>query len=120
MTRALWRTLHEVQVGVDHELDPDAPADVAWHYAVAGEATCVQHALEKHRALLARGVPSSAPQLATAMAPRGGGHFVLIVATTSGDWVLDNLRYDVTSWRALPYCTFARHDGSLMSIAGAG
>ncbi|HZB92338.1 MAG TPA: transglutaminase-like cysteine peptidase [Stellaceae bacterium] len=124
MTPALWQALHEVQVGVDGELDPDAPAAVAWHYAVDGKATCVQYALEKRRALLARGVPSAALQLATAMTPRGDGHLVLIVATTGGDWVLDNLRYDVTPWGALPYRWIARQDGGSMSrwvsIAGAG
>lgn len=114
MTEDLWRQLHEVQISVNRSLDPSAPIEVAWHYSVNGKATCVQYAMEKRRQLIGRGLPASALQLATAITSRGEGHLVLVVNTTRGDWVLDNLRYDVTPWRNLPYQWIAREQGGSM------
>lgn len=114
MTEILWRELREVQFTVDQRLEPSAAAEVAWHYSVDGKATCVQYAMEKRRELIALGLPSGALQLATAITNRGEGHLVLVVDTTQGDWVLDNLRYDVAPWRILPYRWIAREQGGSM------
>lgn len=56
---------------------------------------CEDFALEKRRQLLARGWPSSALVLAIGRLPSGEGHAVLIVRTTGGDLVLDNLESEV-------------------------
>ena len=53
-------------------------------------------------------------QLATAVTPDKVGHLVLVIDTTEGDWVLDNLRADVERWRDLPYRWVARQQGAAM------
>jgi predicted transglutaminase-like cysteine proteinase len=47
-------------------------------------------------------------QLTTAVTPGDSGYLVLVVDTTEGDWVLDNLRANVVQWKDLPYCWIAR------------
>jgi predicted transglutaminase-like cysteine proteinase len=36
------------------------------------------------------------------------GHLVLVIDTTEGDWMLDNLRADIVRWEDLPYRWIAR------------
>jgi predicted transglutaminase-like cysteine proteinase len=115
MTPELWKELRTVQYDVNRQLKPIEAREVAWHYATDGRATCVQYALEKRRRLIESGLPAGALQLATAVVPGGIGHLVLVVDTTEGDWVLDNLRSDISRWEDLPYRWIARQDGASIS-----
>ena len=47
--------------------------------------------MNKRVHLIARGVPAGALRLAIGLTAQGQGHAVLIVRTTAGDYVLDNL-----------------------------
>jgi predicted transglutaminase-like cysteine proteinase len=58
---------------------------------------CEDFALTKQHELLKMGLPSSALRLAFARTERGEGHVVLVVRTTNGDYVLDNLKSEVLS-----------------------
>ena len=106
-----WAELNAVQQAVNQSIIPTARADIAWHYAAGGVGNCVQYALEKRRRLLQQGWPAAALELATVVTPSNARHLVLVVATTQGDWVLDNLRPGIAGWDELPYHWTARQQG---------
>jgi predicted transglutaminase-like cysteine proteinase len=114
MTPELWSDLVSVQRDVNQKFKPTREARFAWDYSVDGTGNCVQFALEKRRALIRRGWPAGALQLATAVTPGDVGHLVLVIDTTEGDWVLDNLRADVVRWEGLHYRWIARQQGPSM------
>ena len=99
---------------INRKFRPSREARFAWDYSANGTENCVQFALEKRRALIRRGWPPGALQLATAVTPDKVGHLVLVIDTAEGDWVLDNLRADVVRWRDLPYRWVARQQGAAM------
>jgi predicted transglutaminase-like cysteine proteinase len=68
-----------------------------------GEGSCSQYALAKMKKLISLGWPQESLLLAAAYTETGEGHMVLVVTTTSGDYVLDNRQRDVVFWKKLPY-----------------
>ena len=64
---------------------------------------CTDFALTKRSRLLDLGFPSSAVLIAVAFVPDGEAHLLVVVVTDHGDFVLDNLRKEVTRWDRLPY-----------------
>ena len=64
---------------------------------------CDAYALAKRSQLMDLKLPSSALLLAVGIVPTGEAHLVLIVVTDQGDFVLDNLRQNVTRWDRLSY-----------------
>lgn len=52
---------------------------------------CEDYVLAKRRALINAGLPPSALRIAHVKTPSGEGHAVLVVRTTAGNFVLDNL-----------------------------
>ncbi|MGV8995341.1 MAG: transglutaminase-like cysteine peptidase [Parvibaculaceae bacterium] len=61
-----------------------------WTYASGKGGDCEDFALEKRRRLMALGWPKDALLLATGKDLQNEGHAVLVAATASGDFVLDN------------------------------
>lgn len=59
---------------------------------------CNDYAVSKRSELVQAGMPTRALRLAVAKTPRGIGHTVLVVRTTSGDVVLDNRNYELKRW----------------------
>ncbi|MEX1179733.1 MAG: transglutaminase-like cysteine peptidase [Cucumibacter sp.] len=59
---------------------------------------CEDFVLAKRAKLIAAGVPASALRIATARTRSGVGHAVLVVRTSSGDLVLDNLSSRIREW----------------------
>jgi predicted transglutaminase-like cysteine proteinase len=74
-----------------------------WTYADSGSGDCEEYALEKRRALLALGWPSSALLLTTGFSEGGEGHAVLTVVTDRGDLVLDNLTPEIVPASETPH-----------------
>jgi predicted transglutaminase-like cysteine proteinase len=75
-------------------------------------ADCEDYVLEKRVALIDAGVPADALTIATARTWRGEHHAVLILATSEGDFVLDNLVRDVLPWSRSPYRWGVRQSSS--------
>ncbi len=69
---------------------------------------CEDFALEKRRMLIEHGVPVASLSLAIVRTRRGEEHAVLVVTTDAGDYVLDNLTYDVRPWRKAGYTWISR------------
>jgi predicted transglutaminase-like cysteine proteinase len=85
-------TLREVNSSVNRSIRPqnDAPGSDVWSVnARVGD--CEEFALAKRDALVRAGFSRSALRLAYVKTNWGEGHAVLVVKTTRGDFVLDNL-----------------------------
>lgn len=64
---------------------------------------CNDYAVTKRHELLASGLPARALRLSVVKTPSGIGHLVLVVSTTKGDVVLDNLTTAIRSWHQTEY-----------------
>jgi predicted transglutaminase-like cysteine proteinase len=73
-----------------------------WSIAPAA-GDCNDYAVTKRHELAQSGVPAKALRLAVVKTPSGLGHLVLVVATTKGDIVLDNLTRAILPWEQTGY-----------------
>jgi predicted transglutaminase-like cysteine proteinase len=64
---------------------------------------CNDYAVTKRHELLRSGLPAKALRLAVVRTKSGDGHLVLLVATTKGDLMLDNLTDAVLPWQSADY-----------------
>jgi predicted transglutaminase-like cysteine proteinase len=79
-------------------------ADLADGWTIGPESgDCNDYAVTKRHDLVARGLPSAALRLSVIKTPSGIGHLVLVVATTNGDMVLDNLTSAIRPWQITEY-----------------
>jgi predicted transglutaminase-like cysteine proteinase len=64
---------------------------------------CNDYAVTKRHALIESGLPSKALRLSVVKTASGVGHLVLVVVTTKGDVVLDNLTEVIRVWQSTDY-----------------
>ena len=64
---------------------------------------CNDYAVTKRHELLARGWPTRAVLLSEVVTSWGEHHLVVVVRTTGGDLVLDNLSANILPWSRKPY-----------------
>src|ERR1700677_1772053 len=64
---------------------------------------CNDYAVTKRHELLESGLPSKALRLSVVKTVSGIGHLVLVVVTTNGDMVLDNLTEVIRLWQSTDY-----------------
>lgn len=64
---------------------------------------CNDYAVTKRHVLLQRGLPAKALRLSAVRTSSGEGHLVLLVVTTKGELVLDNLTDAIRPWRSTDY-----------------
>ena len=64
---------------------------------------CNDYAVTKRHQLLENGLPSSALRLSVVRTASGIGHLILIVTTTQGDVVMDNLTDAIRPWQTTDY-----------------
>ncbi|SPH18747.1 hypothetical protein DEA8626_02290 [Defluviimonas aquaemixtae] len=81
--------------------------DDVWALPTAKGGDCEDFALLKKKELIQRGVAPQNLLIATVLDRRGGPHAVLVLRTSHGDFVLDNLDSRILSWRQTGY-TFLR------------
>jgi predicted transglutaminase-like cysteine proteinase len=94
-TEDVLQTLKRVNVQVNRAIRPrnDRGADVWTASATSGD--CEDYVLAKRRALVKAGISASALRIAYVKTRRGEGHAILVVKTSRGDLVLDNLNGSV-------------------------
>ena len=94
-TGDIMATLKRVNTHVNNAITPrnDSGADV-WN-ASATSGDCEDYVLAKRRALIKAGLPPSSLRIAYVKTRGGVGHAILVVMTTKGDFVLDNLNRSV-------------------------
>jgi predicted transglutaminase-like cysteine proteinase len=64
---------------------------------------CNDYAVTKRHELLQNGLPAKALRLSVVQTASGIGHLVLVVVTTKGNLVLDNLTETIRSWQNTSY-----------------
>jgi predicted transglutaminase-like cysteine proteinase len=64
---------------------------------------CNDYAVTKRHELLEIGLPSKALRLSVVKTASGIGHLVLVVATTNGDVVMDNVTAAIRPWQTTDY-----------------
>lgn len=128
LTPDLWGKLNRINTRVNAAMrrETDAQAwrrEDYWSTPLKdGQAVgdCEDFVLEKRRALLEAGVPARALNIAVVTTTWGETHAVLLVATSKGEFVLDNLSSWVLPWREAPYRWRQRQvDGEAFSWAMA-
>jgi predicted transglutaminase-like cysteine proteinase len=94
-TSDVMSQLTKVNSKVNRSIRPrnDSGADV-WS-ASASSGDCEDYVLAKRRALIKAGLPASSLRIAYVKTRRGEGHAILVVKTSKGDYVLDNLNTSV-------------------------
>lgn len=104
--------LHAVNRSVNAGIYPERKTDRSrfegeWAiHPVRGD--CNDYAVTKRSELIQRGYPSSALLLSVVQTGSGEGHLVLLVRTSSGDLVLDNLSSALRPWQATGYRWLSR------------
>lgn len=103
MTQKLHAQLASVNAAVNRKIKPvrDGKID-AWNVNVS-RGDCEDYVLTKKLQLQASGWPSRALSIAVVRTRSGEKHAVLVVDTTSGRYVLDNLNRNVVPISRAPY-----------------
>jgi predicted transglutaminase-like cysteine proteinase len=96
INRRVNATIAPVHKSYDKELQE------AWTIA-SYTGDCNDFAVTKRHELLLKGLPAKALRLAVVKTTSGEGHLVLLVATTKGDLVLDNLVEAIVPWQSTDY-----------------
>lgn len=95
------RELKEVNRLVNRTIRPREDAGIDTWSLSPRSGDCEDFAITKRHELIARGWAASSLRFATAYTPWGEGHLVLVVKTSQGDMVLDNLTSSVKEWKTV-------------------
>tara|TARA_R110000868_G_scaffold4752_1_gene29395 strand:- start:967 stop:1533 length:567 start_codon:yes stop_codon:yes gene_type:complete len=102
MSPNLMAVLKTINIHVNRSIRPKRDTADVWELnPAAGD--CEDYVLSKRSALISKGVSSGALRIAYTHTRRGEPHAVLVVKTSQGDYVLDNLSNTVKSLRASGY-----------------
>jgi len=102
MSPDLLAVLKTINVTVNRSIRPKRDTADVWELnPQSGD--CEDYVLSKRSALIKRGVSSGALRIAYTHTRRGEPHAILVVKTSQGDFVLDNLSNSVKSLRASGY-----------------
>lgn len=85
-----------------------------WTLPKTGWGDCEDYALLKRKVLIDGGWNEADLSIALVYAdwfPKGEGHAVLLVHTSSGDMVLDNMRADILPWSETGYTYIKQQSG---------
>lgn len=102
MTPNLMAVLKQINVHVNGAIRPQADASDTWSLnPTAGD--CEDYVLSKRSLLIRNGVSAGSLRVAYTHTRWGEPHAVLVVRTSQGDYVLDNLNNSVKTVRASGY-----------------
>jgi predicted transglutaminase-like cysteine proteinase len=118
MTNGLMAVLKQVNVQVNRTITPERDTADIWELnPTSGD--CEDYVLSKRAALIRKGVSAGALRIAYTHTRRGEPHAVLVVRTSQGDYVLDNLNNSVKTLRSSGY-TIRSMSGSNANTWTAG
>jgi predicted transglutaminase-like cysteine proteinase len=101
----------ELLKSVNHDINASIVSTVKSHGAVLADGwtiapsmgDCNDYAVTKRHVLLQRGLPAKALRLSAVTTGSGTGHLVLLIVTTRGELVLDNLTDAILPWQSTDY-----------------
>lgn len=108
LTEARWNELIKLNEKINKSIRPITDKELYgraeyWTYVKNGAGDCEEYVLEKQRALIKAGWPSSALLITVVKDNQNAGHAVLTVRTDQGDVILDNQIEAVLPWYSTPY-----------------
>jgi predicted transglutaminase-like cysteine proteinase len=106
LTEERWEDLKEVNKTVNAAIVPEANTEglLAEKWVInPSSGDCNDYAVSKRFELLKRGWPARALLLSEVKTSWGEGHLILVVRTSAGDLVLDNLTPQIRPWTRAPY-----------------
>lgn len=117
MTDEKWLLVRMVNTFVNGAITPvtdEVLYGTAEYWTLPTDAgDCEDIMLLKKKLLVEKGIPAESLRITVVLDENGGGHAVLTLITSTGDYILDNRRNDIRNWSATGY-TFlkrqARHD----------
>jgi predicted transglutaminase-like cysteine proteinase len=102
MSPNLMAVLKQINSHVNRTIRPERDTADVWELnPTSGD--CEDYVLSKRSALIRQGVSAGALRIAYTHTRRGEPHAVLVVRTSEGDYVLDNLNNSVKTLRASGY-----------------
>jgi len=102
MSPDLMAVLRQVNIHVNRSIRPQRDTADIWEINPAS-GDCEDYVLTKRSTLIRQGVSAGALRIAYTHTRRGEPHAVLVVKTSQGDYVLDNLTNTVKTLRASGY-----------------
>ena len=107
-----WELVNRVNAYVNADVRPASDDEIygeaeRWDYPTA-RGDCEDYALLKQRYLEVLGLPRSALLLTVVLDDQQEGHAVLMLATSEGDFILDNRRDGVRRWSDSDYTFLKR------------
>lgn len=102
MTPNLMAVLKQVNLHVNSSIRPKVDTADIWNLNPA-EGDCEDYVLTKRSMLIRNGISAGSLRIAYTHTRRGEPHAVLVVRTSEGDYVLDNLNNSVKTLRASGY-----------------
>lgn len=104
MSDRLMGMLSQVNSSVNRSMRYRAESGPIDNWKIGGSSgDCEDYALTKRSRLISKGVPAGALRIATTYTRRGEPHAILVVKTTAGDFVLDNLAAEVKTRSSAGY-----------------
>ena len=112
LTARQWELIDRINTYVNADVQPASDLDIYgeaehWDYP-SRRGDCEDYALLKQRYLEALGIPRSALLLTVVLDDQDEGHAVLMLATSEGDFILDNRRNGVRRWSDNDYTFLKR------------
>lgn len=112
LDRSLVETLIAINADVNAAIEPmrksvDYTPSSGWRIAPS-RGDCNDYAVTKRHRLIEAGLPARSLILAVVKTAWGEGHLVLVVKTTGGDFVLDNLDARIRPWFETNYAWVSR------------
>ncbi len=98
MTPSKMALLRGVNNRVNASIRPSMPEGLETWIVNPESGNCHDYAVTKRHELIRAGWPSASLRLAVAYTRAGEGHLVLVVRTSDGDLVLDNLTQKIATW----------------------
>jgi predicted transglutaminase-like cysteine proteinase len=118
ITPANWKLLSDINFAVNREIWPEEDQKhygrgEYWTIPTDGYGDCEDISLTKRKRLMDAGLPEQALRIAVVETSSLETHAVLTVVTDRGDFVLDNLRQEITTWDKSGYRWIERQDPAL-------
>jgi len=98
LTPSMLALLKRVNSRVNAAIEPYMPDGLETWVVNPDRGNCHDYAVTKRHDLIRAGWPSASLRLAVVYTRAGEGHLVLLVRTTEGDLVLDNLTSSIVPW----------------------
>ena len=98
LTPSKMEQLRSVNRRINYVIEPYMPDGPETWVVNPARGNCHDYAVSKRHELIRSGWPSASLRLAVAYTRYGVGHLVVVVRTTAGDLVLDNLTDRIVPW----------------------